>query len=259
MDETQLPSILSWLKGKFTSTPPEPQGQTYTASPRLNYPTDEDVDFARKNDYSYGQPWAPEFENKSARIQMGDPNTTPYEAMGIGKSGALGTTPPGSGQQDPLKNLYAKAALAVEGSSLAKLGFDPNKTAVDVLSDPKKYNIAIGGLYSPAKDKIYANAFYPSAVAHESIHRGIQKLQESPYWQPEFNDLMGGDGNEYLVRHLMEEKMGNPEVGFGDKQRDTARHLYNDSLLADKRRKLLSQMEEGAANYIAQRRPGGPR
>jgi len=30
-------------------------------------------------------------------------------------------------------------------------------------------------------------------------------------------------------------------------------------LLADKRRKLLNQMEEAAANYVAQRRPGGPR
>jgi len=259
MDENQLPSILSWLKNKFTSEPLEPKGSTYLASPRLNYPTSEDVDFARKYDYSYGQPWAPEFEGKSARIQMGDPNKTPYEAMRVGAAGSMSTVPPESNQQDPLKDFYAKAALASEGSALAKLGFDPNKAAVDVLSDPKKYQIAIGGLYQPKDDKVYANAYYPSSIVHESIHRGIQKLQESPHWKPEFEDLVKGNDNEMLVRHLMEEKMGNPEVGFGDKERDKARFLYNGSLLDDKRRKLLNQMEEAAANLIAQKRPGGPR
>ena len=266
MDTSQLPSILGWLKSAFTKAPYEPQGKTYLASPRLNYPTDEDVDYARKYDYSYGQPWAPEFEGKSARIAAGDPNEVPIATQTFGSSkGVVSPLKP-----DPLKNLYAKAVLAAEGSALAKLGFDPNRTAVDLLRDPTKVNIV--GMYRAAPtDQIYANARTPSAIVHESIHRGINRLQNSPYWQKEFEPFKTGS-NEMLVRHIMQSKMGDPErvedeailaanpgaVGGLQQQKD-ARDIFTKSPFAKDRQKIIDKMEEAAANYIAAKRPGGPR
>lgn len=277
MDQDQLPSILGWLKGLVASKPPPDEGKTYLAPPRSNYPTDEDVDFARKNDYSYGQPWAPEFEDKSVKL-LTNPNPNwganapplPAEQFNTQRF-----------QKDPrldlLKGINAKAALASEGSALAKLGFDPSKTAVDVFHDPVKGILGFLGRTRDKPDEIYANAYAPSAVVHESIHRGIDKLQASPYWKDEFNAFAKGTPNEMLVRHLMQKTMGDPETaedeGFLTKikkfdpearmtqTREAARKLFDpkEGSLAKNRVDLLSKMEEAAANYIAAKHPGGPR
>src|SRR5258706_15437695 len=115
MDEAQLPSVLSWLKNKFTG---DPKGQTYPASQPTQYPTSEDVDFAKKNDWSYGQPWAPEFEGKSARLLTGDPNAALRGKVGDNvrvPATTIGSDIPldriGSSMA-PLEDYYAKAALA---------------------------------------------------------------------------------------------------------------------------------------------------
>lgn len=255
MDTSQLPSILGWLKGAFTKTPDEPQGKTYLASPRLNYPTDEDVDYARKYDYSYGQPWAPEFEGKSGRLLSGDPNQSPLPTRRISNWNEYYGLDP---------NYYGKAALAAEGSALSKLGFDTNKAAIGrnkLVSGDK----VLGGFYAPSTDEMFAYGGEPNALTHESIHRGIERLKGSPYWNPEFDEITKGVMNEYLVRHLMETKMGDPEAaldkpgGISKEQRDDARFLFNQSSNADRRRKIIDKMEEAAANYIAAKRPGGPR
>jgi hypothetical protein len=166
------------------------------------------------------------------------------------------------------KDVYAKAALASEGSALAKLGFDPNRTALDVTRDPTNVNVL--GFHRPSSDEIYANARTPSAIVHEGVHRGIQKLRESPFWDKGFQP----DDEELLVRHLMQTKMGDPEKGedaaisatknrpiVGLQQQEMARALFdpNRSSFAGKRLDKLKDMEEAAANYIAQKHPGGPR
>jgi hypothetical protein len=255
-----LDTILSFLKGGSAPSTPEPQGKTYTSSPRLNYPTSDDVDFARKYDYSYGQPWAPEFEGKSARLLAGSPESVPMPATVMGAPKPLDTLVP---QAAPLKDVYAKAALAAEGSPLAKLGFDPNRMALDLSRDPRKVNIE--GRYRPATDEIYANARLPDVLVHESMHRGIQKLQNSPFWQKEFDPMVEGLNNEMMVRHLMQSKMGDPEAAIDSwapvakQQRSDASYLFNKSHYADQRQQTLNKMEDAAAQYIAAKRPGGPR
>jgi len=255
-----LDDVLGYLFGRPASATPA-QGTTYPASPRLNYPTSEDVDFARKYDYSYGQSWAPEFENKSATILTGNKikeDSIPKETWGTGKY----ELPWPKSIEPIMKDYYAKAALASEGSGLAKLGFDPTKFGA-AFNTPDRP--ARSGEYYPDFDQGWADTNHPDAIVHESIHRGIQKLKGSPFWKPEFNEFYNNPSNEHLVRHLMEEKMGNPEAEkdtwatAGKSQRDTARFLFNKSPRFDERRKLLQQMEEAAANYVAAKHPGGPR
>src|ERR1700719_404837 len=199
MDETQLPNILQILKSAFTGGPSAPskdQPTNYPASQPTQYPTADDVAFARKNDYSYGQPWAPEFEGKSARLLTGNPNIWPQPAAAF-SSGRLTQIPGGSkALNTSLKDYYAKAALASQNSALATLGINPSQAAVDVTRDPAKVNNL--GIYDPHTDNIYTNAQIPSNLVHESIHRGIQKLKDSPFW----DKSMMPDDEEMLVRHL---------------------------------------------------------
>jgi hypothetical protein len=67
------------------------------------------------------------------------------------------------------------------------------------------------------------------------------------------------------VRHLMETKMGDPEAEIdpwadvSKKQRAGARYMFNQGLMSDQYRKTLADMENAASQYIAAKRPGGPR
>ncbi len=150
------------------------------ASQPTHYPTDEDAEFAKKYDYSYGQPWAPEFEGKSARLLAGSPNESPIPVTTISPD-RPGLSPVAlkALTEGPIKNYYAKAALAVQNSALASLGFDPSKAVADLSRDPHTVNIA--GFFKPRTDELYANAQDPSTIVHESIHRGIDKLSKSPF------------------------------------------------------------------------------
>jgi hypothetical protein len=263
-------SIVSWLMGKLPGLGQSDTGKTYLAEPMKHYPTSEDVDFARKYDYSYGQPWAPEFENRSARVLTGNPNValeakTPTQFPAETFNTARFKNEP---RAEALKDYYAKAALAAEASPLAKLGFDPNRTALDLVRDPEKVNIL--GVHQPDADDMYVNARAPGNIIHESIHRGIQKLRESPFWKPEFEP----QDEELMVRHLMQSKVGDPRSEMVERAKadpeynkemlrleQMARALYNpkENLWASVRQKHLDDMEQAAAQAVAAKRPGGPR
>lgn len=248
-----MSTIQALFGGAPKSTPPT----EFPASQPTHYPTDEDVDFARKNDFSYGQPWAPEFNNQSIKLLTSDPNDKNLKGEtfgGLPLQNLLTHRP-----DLPIKNDHAKAALAVENSALAKLGYDPNHVFVDPLTDPKNYKIGAWGTYTPSTDQIYSNAFSPNNIVHESIHRGMEKLKGSPFWKPEFGHM----DDEMIVRHLMATKMGNPEAAnsgeLGTKQRKQADYYFNESPYSDARKKMLDQIEDAAAQYIAKKHPGGPR
>ncbi len=60
----------------------------------------------------------------------------------------------------------------------------------------------------------------------------------------------------------MSTKMGNPEGGLGPKDKeevDHAKHLFTNDAHAEGKSKLLQEMEDAAAQYIAAKHPGGPR
>jgi hypothetical protein len=247
-----LQSVLSYLFGGGSPEPPK----YFPSSRPATYPTSEDVDFARKQDYSYGQPWAHEVNNQSARFLVGDPNEEDLKTDLVGGK-RLEQWQKGTPRLN-ISDLYGKAALAAEHSALAKLGFDPNRAAMDTLHDPHRMNVI--GYYDPFKDKIYSNAEMPYNLIHESIHRGVDKLRESPYWEKDFGRLE----HEDIVRYLMKNKMGDPEAiwkgkpGY-DQQIAHAEWNFDKGLYAERNKKLLEAMEKAASQYIAAKHPGGPR
>jgi hypothetical protein len=243
----------------------EAKAKPTQAPPRQTYPTKEEAEFAQRQGYAYGQGSEPYAKEQQYQFLSGDPNKEPLETRNIPAEQLKDFKQKYPEATGALSQYYMRAQLAVEGSPLAKLGFDPTKVAVDVTRKPEDVNIL--GMYSPSKDDIYSNVYSASTIIHESIHRGIQKLKESEFWDPEFKDITKGQMEEYVVRHLMETKMGNPEKaeevpgpeGVGRQQRDRARYLFTKGPMAQDYTGKLERMEKAAADYIAKKRPGGPR
>jgi hypothetical protein len=220
------------------------------------YPNRSDAEFALGNDFSYAHPYSPWLENKKATLLLGDPNEVPMKNKTL-------DVPPQYKEDPRVKDYYLKAALATKRSALAALGFDPSKVAADFQRDPSHVNIL--GTYRPETDQTYANALEPSTIVHESIHRGIEKLRDSPHWQKQWGPL-SDDYNEYAVRWLMENRMGDPEgefikknphANFSKLQKDSARKIFSNpkaNLTKD-----LAAMEAAAAQYLAAKQPRGPR
>lgn len=228
----------------------QPQSQVALAPQPKNYPTTADAEYAKKYDYSYGQPWAREFNDQSFRVLTGDPNQHPLQTQTVSDPGPLK-------DNNPMKDYYARAALAAQNSGLASLGFNPSRTAIDITHDPKEMNIL--GTYDKNNDDIYANARDPSTIVHESIHRGIHQLQGQPEWKPEFNEALDHHTNEMMVRALMQGRMGDHETenagDIGLKQQEEAKGMFSQ----EHYRKLLEDMDMAASQYMARKHPGGPR
>lgn len=231
--------------------------------PQSRYPNRDDAQFAAAQDFSYGKPWASNFTDQQYNVLTGDPNAVlrgkPVQSE-IQSGDYLKSMPDSLGQH-PADNFYKKAALATNRSALASLGFDPSKAALDFNMGP---HATIYGAYSPKTDEIYSNALHPSNIVHESIHRGMEHLKNSPYWKSEFGYL----DPEMVVRHLMKTKMGDPEtvVGAdnpGQQQINEATKMFEgpEGMFQPgaNRRRILADMETAASKYIAAKNPRGPR
>jgi len=231
---------------------PKAPAVTHAASQPQGYPSSEDVAFARKQDYSYGQPWAREFSGDTFRRFNSDWNKPPYESERM---------PDNEYKARPeLRDYHAKAALASQNSALATLGYDPNRLATDVDTPLSKYRVSVTGLYHPKSDTMYANVDKPSTAVHESIHRGVKKLRDTPHWDRRFSDL----GEENVVRWLMHQRVGDAEqqegIGsLGQQDIDQAKRSFTNEHWGESRRKTLADMEAAAAKYLAEKRPMGPR
>lgn len=159
--------------------------------------------------------------------------------------------------------VFAQAALAANRNPIAALGFDPNRTVMDIML--KKGTL--GGAYLPSGDAIYANVSDtdPSSVVHESMHRGIKRLKE---YSPRAKELIEKElpDEESVVRWMMYSTMGDPEKDLGsisDKQRKGAIWWFDPAQAGNnfgaKRLKALAELMEIAVNMRKEQRPGGPR
>lgn len=160
-------------------------------------------------------------------------------------------------------DVYRQALLAVPHSAIAALGFDPHRMGLDSSGDKS----SLAGFYVPSADMAWANTRYPSAVVHESFHRGIQLLQDAGMLNDDEKKwlrdrMIGGGGREELaVRRMMQTEMGNPEATessgkVGNAQQAEARAHFESS---KESQEMLRRLEAKAAMLIAKRRPGGPR
>jgi len=135
---------------------------------------------------------------------------------------------------------------------LARLGLkqmDPNRI---VLYDPKGEKTNLGGVYTPMGDWLFFSADHPAAFVHEIMHRSVEQLKhkltpdERDYLENEVKSFGSGDGidgNEALVRNLMNDYFWGVEKDAGDASRvqveAAERQRYNTRMRA-----LKAHLEE---------------
>lgn len=255
------------------------------------FPTTEDVEFARRAGAFYATPGEREAMNQGGRL-IGDferqrlPGTTlrgaaayrdEFVPLGGYQLSTQGQTLPKVAEQNArwvdfanqpaikymLDDAYAKAQLATNRNAFATLGYDPGHLSMDVVMR----NANIAGMMSPVDpgDPMYANMTgnFAATLVHEAMHRGMQKLKESkPVEYYNLRRKFDLIDDESVVRYLMATQMGDVEVlqdtpgEAGMRQITHAKSWFGARPGAQK---ALADLEALAAQYIAEKRPGGPR
>lgn len=164
--------------------------------------------------------------------------------------------------------MIQQAARASTRSALATLGFNPGRTAIEVSG--QRYNV--GGLTQPEGEaSMWVNASSPSAMVHESIHRGIYMLTRFEHTKDEANKILkklddykpfkvgNQDSEELAVRQIMRTVMG--DVESKDPRADTkqiaaAKLMFEDGAHATEATRLIHRLEQMAAESVGRR--GGP-
>lgn len=151
--------------------------------------------------------------------------------------------------------MLAQAVLASHRNAITGLGFDPSTLAMENSGEA----LTIGGFYDPDRDVMMVSAADPSALAHESTHRGLKVLRNSGVLSLEESALLDRS-EESVVRYIMKKDMGDVEGGGGDidkQQREDAIYLFEKSASTNNFR-LLSSIEKKAEALYAQRHMAGP-
>lgn len=212
-----------------------------------DYPTPEDAQNALENGADYGTG----FETALREGKVIDATGVKGDLDRIFKRLSKGKAKP----DERVVPLLTRALVATRRDPLAGLGFNPNKIAME--KSGEEFNL--GGVYDPERDLVLTMSDTPSAIVHESIHRGLQELLKSGDLSDDEKKFINhGMNNELIVRYIMATKMGDVEGGQGPiskNQRDLAIIRF-DHYLEDKA--MLKSIEDKAAKLVAKRRPGGP-
>lgn len=255
---------MGWLDAIFGS----PKA-TVEPAPRLaSYPSDDDARFARVSGFGYGTATDPYVQGDVGRVfgsfapggRGKPPAFLPASAAGLSVGEAttpeLSATldlsnPRNAAMKEKMGLLFARAALAANRSPVAALGFDPRRAQIDTEIGPS----TIGGAYSKARDAMYATANDPSAIVHESMHRGFGMLRDLPELADAFSAM---PREESMVRYLMAKQAGDPEAAGGpiDKRQREEGLMTMDQR---SRQEALKKIEAAAQRLIYERQPRGPR
>ncbi len=263
-----------------------PAGKSVSGDQNRGYPTDEDAEFAAKNENAYATSFEPYVKNEIGRV-LGAIQKGKFTAIkGAGYSTkemtsdelkalvpVRSTDVMDEETRANLRNHFAKAALASARDPIASLGFSPKDVLFDTAIDPE--TATIGGVTSEETQNIYANrADQGAGIVHESIHRGLMKLAER---NPEgvfdaFDKYNRATDHrkssvqtydkmhEPIARYIMKTVMGDPETGSVSRsQKEAATYLFEKAWDSQHFKTLLSDLQGLAAAEIAKKRPGGPR
>jgi hypothetical protein len=230
------------------------------ATPDQSWPSEAKLDTSRKYDQTYGDPVAPTLA-EGAKINR--PGFSQVQKAFDEHAPLSAPQEMDQEQRDRLETAW----LAANKTALGSLGFDPRNIA----STPAtKGATSLGGFYSPKNDQAWYNERYPSAVVHESIHRGINKLRDAG----KLPDWFKKSDEERFTRGMMLKHFGDIEVqpvtksGKGNEQIDDARQLmdtnsfYGGSFMRNRGKSfpdMLTELESLAASHLHEQRPRGPR
>jgi len=237
----------------------EPPTAIQQEPPSKEYPGPVELETSKAVEQYYGNPFAAYFTPglASTRVAKSHADTEalfqsgmPVGKMGLGRAEMV----------DPERADRIHAGwLAAERSPVAAMGFDPSRT-IESRSKPGQA-VAWSGAYQPAGDRMWYDAKTPFTMVHESMHRGIRKLEKDGLLPPNVAAAVGQIGStsnafyhEMLVRALMSRHFGDIEMGLGkagDQQVRDARNIVPEH--------YLDELENVAAQYLAKKHPGGPR
>jgi hypothetical protein len=234
-------SALDAIRGK---TPTIAGDQT----PR--WPNQGDVTLAEKYNYTYGDR-ADAVVGPNGRIKTTDNRVAMRELNKDDGPDFMDKTRPISRQQSD--DLMA-AKLAADKSPIAALGMD--LTRLQYSPPGAGPSLSARGAFSASKDVMWADGANPSAVVHESIHRGMNELRKAN--PDKFEKIRDGIKEEILTRALMLKYYGDVEVPGTDKtivqsQIDPARRVLKTHS------KIFDELEMMAQEEIKNRKPMGPR
>ena len=214
------------------------------------WPNQSDVTLAEKYNYTYGDR-ADAVVGPEGRIKTTDNRTAMLELnRDSGPEFADKTRPISRQQSDDLM----AAKLAADKSPIAALGMD--LTRLQYSPPGAGPSLSARGAFSPSKDVMWADGSAPSAIVHESIHRGMNELRKTK--PEEFQKIAGEWKEEILTRALMLKYYGDVEVAGTDdtivqKQINPARKVL------EKAPDVLEKLERLAQEEVKHRKPMGPR
>lgn len=231
---------LPWISG--------PQAKNASPLQRTDYPSAADVQSARSADAMYGyaggssQPRIVPDIHTIIQLQGPISGPTPPSQTALPQK-----IPPRAAVPQSISDQMYAGWLGAQRNAVSALGFNPANIQVTP-AVPNAPNLNVAGLYSPASDNLWYDSRFPSAVVHESMHRGIQALRQAGL------TTVGTSSNFYpeetYVRALMAKNFGDVELGggnAGDEQvRQGQEFLKNH---AD----AISALEDAAAKLYRQR------
>ena len=262
----------AYARGESMATPVQQD------HPRTDWPTMDDVEMSKRYELDYGDSIArytnPGLANMNVipiekvprwyNEKFTDPKNPPYTQRDIDKGAS---------------EYIHRAWLASRRSAVSQLGFDWGHTVVSpsntrytaALPDSVGYSELRGFYEPPTKnpndpealplgDTIWANSRYETTVIHESVHRGLRKLQDQG-----IIPKLSGDDDEALTQLFIHRHFRSSEVEEGahpvkeGRERDYAEGIRAAIKQVEKSGFNLDEIEEKAANYIAKKRPMGPR
>jgi hypothetical protein len=144
------------------------------------------------------------------------------------------------------KETLAEGFLAARRSSVATLGMDLGRLTVSA----DKGQLTVSGMYDPKDDRMWADMKSPSAVVHESIHRGFEQLRK---YAKETGDtelaklVPSGHEDELFTRAMMVKHFGAVEENEGRYRylKLTGRPIVGNKDAEKRNSSVLAQWKQG--------------
>lgn len=236
----------------------------YTPAPNRPFPSQEDLEFARKNDAFYDT--GTDIPGKS--VELTAKNLPSPLLSKIYAEQSYNKLPPVTSQN--LIDILARNKLASHRSAISSLGLDNHEDINAISSDvkyPGDYGRTIGGNVGEPMLSLstMTDDNNVSTPIHEATHRGLYRVldalskgsvMDTMKYSRLMDDIRNPDKQEMMVRALMHDKYGNPESGRMPDEYETMLQGGSD---LDRAREMNDLAETLAAKLIAKRTPGGPR
>ena len=232
------------------------------------YPGQREIGRAEQTGLGYGDPGGVLFGERKNKYGSDPP---PLSEATIGEAAEAYPRVPEGKKFGPETSTalptFQKGWLASRKSAVAQLGFDWSKTTYSDqpgrqlgIESNKEGMSALSGYFNPNQGNMWFNVDSPSALVHESMHHGINMLREQGLLPKELGEMSlrtkeGFHQDELIVRALMRHHFKDVETALAG---GTPNPQINEAV-SKISKKQIEAVEKAAADYIAKKRPMGPR